>query len=94
MTTLSPVPLAPRIPSTFGTGSALSARSRAEARLQRPVPDFREWESREPAYRVADRDRPAPTPRAVPGDGLQVHTDAIREMSSGARPAVAERARC
>jgi hypothetical protein len=58
----------------------LSARSRAEARLSRPVPDFAGWESREPAHRVAGRDRPLPDPRPAPGDELHVHTDAVREL--------------
>ena len=66
----------------------MSARSRAEARLARTVPDFSDCESREPARRLAGRDRPAPEPRPAPGQGLHVHTDAIREMKlrTPARP--------
>lgn len=67
----------------------MSARSRAEARLSRPVPDLAWWDSREPARRVADRDRPLPEPRPIPGDALCAHPDTIRELKlkTPARPA-------
>lgn len=67
----------------------MSARSRAEARLARGgsgVTGRRAWE---PVRGVAGRARPLPRPRSIPGDGLHVHSGAIRELKlhAPARPA-------
>ena len=69
----------------------MSLRTRANARLDRHVPDFSRWEQREPARRLVLReDAPgvdrAPVPE--PGASLHRHTEATRGMRirGGAQP--------
>lgn len=58
----------------------MSVRLRAQARLDRHVPDFARWDTREPGHHVALRDAAPPPARRAPSDGLPAHTAATREL--------------